>query len=306
MKYNLNQRENTMKTRSLLITTMLSTALMLGSTSLSYAVDNITTSTAKTADAPITTEAVADPRVAAGSFVEHVNYARVAMATKKSELAKQHLTQARNMVTLIKGATAEQRRITSVESGRIVYAYDTEHKYHYFPIQTGPVQVKEISNGPIWAKNDLAVTDADIVYLTLDLTDDKAETYLGAAEAAITANDLKEADNQLAKLTEAVVTVDSKISVPNDKARDNLALARSFIASKNYDGARYALKHADDALDEMQKDEAYKTHHPDILVMRKDVSDLQGFITAKDPTMIEKADSKLDKWWKELKSWSKS
>ncbi len=295
-----------MNTRKLLMTTMLSTGLMLGLAPFALAADNITTDTMKSAGEPITKAEVVDPRVAAASFVEHVNYARVALAMKKVDVAGQHIASARNMVTLIKGATAEKLRITEVESGRIVYQYDTEYKYHYFPIHTGPVQVKEIGDGPAWAKNDLAVTDADIVYLTLDLTDNKAETYLNATEAAIAANDLKEADNQLAKLTDAVVTMDSKISVPSDKAHDNIGLARNFIAAKNYDGARYALKHADKALDEMEQSDSYKARRPEIAVMRKDVNYLQDVVTKKDPTLIEQADRKMDKWWKDLKTWSKS
>ena len=293
-----------MKIQTLLMTTVLNTGLMLHYVVPAYAADSITANTIKTATSPISASAISDQRVTAASFVEHINYARVALAMKNVELAKQHLTQARNMVTLIKGASSQQLHITEVESGRLVYGYDTEYKYHYFPIQTGPVQVKQMSNGPIWAKNDLAVTDADIVYLTLDLTGDKTDKYLANVDSAIAANNLKEADNQLAKLTDAVVVVESTASVPGDKAQDNIALARNFIAGKNYDGASYALKHADEALDEMQKNDMYKTHHKEITALREDVAALQGYITKKDPTMIEQADKKLDKWWKELKSWS--
>lgn len=294
-----------MKTRTLLMTTMLSTTLALCSLSV-YAADNITTGTVKTATSPITNAEMADPRVAATGFVEHVNFARVSLAMKNTDLAKQHITQARNMVTMIKNATVEQRVIRQVESGRIVYKYDTEYKYHYFPIQTGPVQVKTMDNGPAWATNDLAVTDADIVYLTLDLTGDKAETHLAEAEAAVTANNLKLADEHLAQLTEAVVTVDSKVALPSVKAHDNIALARNFIAGKNYEGASYALKHADDALDEMQKDNNNKARLADIAAMRKDVSDLQEYIAQKDPNMIQKANAKIDKWWKDLNNWGRA
>ena len=291
-----------MKTKILMITTMLSTAFVLGS-SASYAADSITTGTMNTAASPITKAEMADPRVAATSFVEHVNYARVALAMKNTELAKQQITQARNMVTVIKGTTVEQRVIREVGSGRVIYKYDTEYKYHYFPIHTGPVQVKTVDNGPAWATNDLAVTDADIVYLTLDLTGDKAETHLGEAEAALVANNLKLADEHLAQLTESVVAVDGKVALPSVKARDNIALARNFIAGKNYDGASYALKHADDALDEMQKDDVNKARVADIAAMREDVKNLQDYIAKKDPNMIQKANVKMDKWWKDLNNW---
>jgi hypothetical protein len=295
-----------MKTTTLLLTTVLSTGLVLGYTLPSFSADSITTSTIKTAVAPVSAEAIADPRVAATSFVEHVNYARVALAMKNTVLATQHIAQARNMITLIKDTPTEKLRMTEVGAGRVVYQYDTEYKYYYFPIQTGPVEVKQIDNGPVWAKNDLAVTDADIVYLSLDLTGNKAADFLTAADTAITAGKLKDADVQLAKLTEAVVSVDSKATVPSAKAADNIALARNFIAGKNYEGARYALKHADVALDEMQKDDTYKEHRAEIISMRKDVSDLQGYIDKKSPTMIQKADAKLAKWWTDMKAWTKS
>jgi hypothetical protein len=219
-------------------------------------------------------------------------------------MARQHINQARNMATIIRGATVENRRITQLESGRIVYQYDTQYKYHYFPIQTGPVQVKQMDNGPLWAANDLAVSDADIVYLTLDLTSGKVDEYLYNAEKSIADGNLKDADSQLAQLTETVVVVESITSVPSDKAHDNIALARAFINGKNYDGASYALKHADDALDEMQRSDTYKTRRTEIISMRKDVSALQAHIAKKDPTMIQKAATKLDTWWKDLKDWS--
>ncbi len=286
-------------------TLLLTTTFVLG-VAPAYAANTITTDTVNTAAAPMSVQQMSDPRVAATSFIEHVNFARVALAMKNTYLAKQHLTQARNMVSVIKNATSEQRVMSAVESGRIVYKYDTEYKYHYFPLQAGPVQVKQLDNGPLWASNDLAVTDADIVYLTLDLTGDKAETHLIAAEAALNANNLKLADTHLAQLTQEVMTVDNKVAMPSIKARDNIALARSFIAGKNYDGASYALKHADEALDEMQSSDANKPRLTEITAMRKDVATLQEFVSKKDPSMIQKANAKIDQWWNDLNEWSKS
>jgi hypothetical protein len=294
-----------MDAKRLLISTILSSALILGTVPC-YAADSITTSTIKTAADPITKAEMDDPRIAATSFVEHVNFARVALAMKNTVLAKQHITQARNMIMIIKGATSDQRVVTEVESGRIVYKYDTEYKYHYFPIQTGPVQVKTMDNGPLWASNSLAVTDADIVYLTLDLNSEKAETHLNKAEEAMTVNDLELADKHLALLTEDVVSVDSKSSMPNVKARDNIALARNFIAGKNYEGANYALKHADDALNEMQKDKNNAARLSAITAMRKDVSTLQKYVAKKDPSMIQKASARMDSWWQDLNNWGKT
>lgn len=288
--------------KTYLMTTILSAGLVLNLSAT--AADNIVTQTQTTASKAATNAEIADPRLAATGFVEHINFARVALAMKNSKLAEQHIAQARNMVSLIKNSTTESRRITDVQTGRIVYQSDSAYKYYYFPIETGPVEVKEVSNGPIWATSELAVTDADIVYLTLDLTGDDAQEYLNKAETEIAKKDLKAADNQLAKLTDKVVKIDRQSSLPNEKARDNIALARNFIAGKNYDGASYALNHADKALDEMQRSDGYETQRDSIAAMRSDVKDLQGYIEKKDPTMIQKADAKMKKWWEEMKTWS--
>jgi hypothetical protein len=290
--------------KKLMTTTLISAGLILSASLSAIAADNITTDAMKNASS-FSKEAVGDPRVAALSFVEHVNYARIALAMKNTDMALQHLAQARTMALLIKGATEDQRQVMDVQTGRVMYEYDTDYKYHYFPIHTGPVQVKQIS-GQMWSKNNLAVTDADIVYLTLDLRGEKTETALNDAETSIMANDLKKADGQLAKLVDSVAKVEKKASIPADKAHDNIALARNFISAQNYDGARFALKHADDAMDEMQKDARYKSRSMDLITMRKDVAQLQANITAKDPTMIEKSNETIKKWWRELKSWSTS
>lgn len=223
---------------------------------------------------------------------------------QNGDLARQHITQARNMITLIMNSSVEQRRITRVEAGRVVYEYNTKHKYNYFPIETGPVEVKEMSDGPLWAKNSLAVSDADIVTLSLDLTNNKAESYLAQAETDITAGKLKDAEIKLGELTDEVVTVDNKVSVPIDKAHDNISIAQNFLRAKNYNGARYALGHADDALDEMQKSDDYKSRRASIVEMRKEVKALRDIITKKDPTLLQQSSTTLEKWRADLKAWA--
>lgn len=167
------------------------------------------------------------------------------------------------------------------------------------------MKIKEVSDGPLWAKNSLAVSDAEIVMLTLDLSNDKAENYLTEAESYIKEGKLAEAQTKLGELTDAVVSVDNKVSVPVDKAHDNISIAKNFLRGQNYDGARYALGHADDALDEMQKDDAYKAHQAGIVEMRKEVKNMRDVITKKDPTILQQSGTNLDKWMTDLKAWAR-
>lgn len=290
-----------MKTRALLITTILSAGLLLGISACSHDSRVAGGNARATYAAP--SETASDARAAAEDFVGHINYARIALARNNADRALKHVREARNVAAQLQDTTVAQR-IDNVESGRVTYDYQTDYKYHYFPIRTGPVEIKKMSHGPVWAKNDLAVTDAEIVYLTVDVSGNKPQQRLDQAETDITNGHLGAADMQLARLTDETVTVDERTSAPLDKARDNIHLAANFVASGNYNGARYALKHADSALSEMQKDDAYNSHRADIVKMRRQAHDLQKTIARNDPTLTQKAGAKLNAWWMELKSWS--
>lgn len=257
---------------------------------------------------PLNKEDLADPRVAAEKFVEHINEARIALGMKQSDLAIQHLQQARMIVDFIKVTALEQYHFTEIEAGRTVSAYGHDSKYHYFPIQTGPSHVTRISSIFKWTGNELAITGVDIVYLTLDLRDDKAERPLSDALLNVKLGDLQSADQHLESLMRNVIAVENKVPVHREKAQQNILLATHFLALKNYGGVRYALKHAEDALDAMQQtdldeDDEYIINLTEIRAMRHDMSLLQKSLLADDPNVFQKADIQIDQWWNEIRSW---
>ena len=295
-----------MKTAQLLSTTILAGVFYLGTIQLGYAEPHpgITTPMETTASRS-TTENVAQDVTLSSRFIEHVNYARVALALKDLRTARAHLIAAQHVVALLKTPAAKTVRVTKIQSGRIVYQYETKYSDHYFPIETGPIELKKISNGHGWTKNrGIAVTDAEIVYLTLDLSGDSVNRHLNEAINAVDQREINVAQDHLEDLMDDVITVDKSVDVPLDKAQDNIALARSFIAAKNYDGARYALKHADDALDAMERDDRYDPYKKSLATMRHEVNGLEKQVAKKDPTLLNKVDAKMAKWAKELKSWA--
>lgn len=261
--------------------------------------DNSTiTSQTKDNTSAVSDETVREPRLAAQQFVEHINYARVALAMKDNTLAMKHINHARSLYAVIKTLSANGRKIAGVGSGKI----STKDKYLYFPFEVNTVEIKELKKGPLWRGKGLAVIDAEIAYLTLDLNKDIGH-YLADAEKNIQENKTDDADANLAHLTEEVVALDDAISLPLQKARDNIALARNFFAAQNYDGARFALKHADTALDAMEDDDRYKSNLTKITAIRKEVLDLEKKIEKNDPTLLGKAEDKMEGWWKDLKNW---
>ena len=76
-----------MKRYPLLFTTFLTSCLVLQQASIGVAADTITMGTAQTGTETITPASIGDPRVAAANFVEHVNFARVALAMRNVDLA---------------------------------------------------------------------------------------------------------------------------------------------------------------------------------------------------------------------------
>ncbi len=213
---------------------------------------------------------------ASQSFLNNINSARVALAVKNGPLASTHVNEAQKKLSYLRSLSAERRGVSTIQSGRVTY--DSGRSYRYYPLETGPITVKSMKKGPFWQQASVAVTDAESVYLTLDLNDDSANEYLSEAKRYIAAKEYEDADDELADLTDAIVSVDNEVALPLVKARDNLALARHFVVAKNYDGARYALRHADSALDDMEDDENYANRRQSIASMREDVADLQDVI----------------------------
>jgi hypothetical protein len=266
------------------------------------------------ADAMVITKATAydaegtedgNPELAAAHFVDHINYARVALAMHEYDVANAHISEAQDALALLRQANLESHKSVQVESGRVVYDYDTDQKNHYFPVSSEPVEVREMGKGPFWAKaNTLAVTDAEIAYVTLDLNGSNAEKGLAKAKKALEQEYYTDADAALSKLIQQVVKVDAKDHMPQQVASDNIALARDFLSLNNYAGARFALKHADAALDTLERGLEEGDRKDRAEAMRKEVQTLRDEVAAGDPGLLTRADSSLKQWWRELKSWT--
>src|SRR5262249_22772617 len=156
-------RRHVMRTLSLLVTTAL---LGAGVTPLVSALAQNTAAVI----ASSSTQEVRDGSLAARNFLEHVNYARVALAMKDVPKAKEQVAAAGASLVALKADAGEERRAMRVESGRMQYDYESEYKDYYFPM----AEVKTLKSGPLWTRKGIAVTDAEIVYLDIDLKDDKA------------------------------------------------------------------------------------------------------------------------------------
>lgn len=248
---------------------------------------------------------------AAERFIEALNAARMALAANQPDAAHAQIDLVEIQAQKLMGASPSR-----ISSSKMTFAEKNSARPAYYPlppdgtarsvaVETGPIKVKNVKSGPFWADNKgAAVTDAELVTIVIALDKSPVMKRLQGARDAIRNGELEEAGSELAALNKEVITIDSKVRLPLEKARDNLALARDFIQAKNYAGARFALGHARDALDNMEDSPAYTEQKERILSMRTDLVLLQDKIARNDPTALEKAEQTIKGWWSELKGWS--
>ena len=251
----------------------------------------------RTSDKPF-----AEERMAAQNFIQNINDSRKELAMKQVDLARQKLLAARNLLPLISRVKPAQRRLTRVEFGGGLYADDLTQRKSYVPIETQSLENLTRSAGPRWVKNTRAESDAKIIYITLDLTDGKAKACLDQAEKDIAANNTRDAELQLAELSDRVIRIDDMVPAVV-QARDYMILADNYILASNFFGARNSLEQANDSLDKMENEDIYKTHYSDIIALHKNIDDLQAAFAKLDADEIKTAGTNLKKWQQQLTGW---
>jgi hypothetical protein len=243
-----------------------------------------------------------EERMAVQDFIDHVNEARRELAMRQVDIAKQKIIMARGSLPIIARVTPMQRRLTRVEFGGGFYANDLNQKKIYSPIETKSIESLTQISGPRWVKNIRAESDSRIIYVTLDLTGDRADIYLKQAEKDITEGKIKNAEVQLAELSDFVIKIDD--TVPSAvQARDYITLADNYIRVTNFFGARQSLEKANVFLKKMRSENKYKPHQTDIITLRSDIESLQTAFAKLDASQINAADVRLKKWREQLDSW---
>jgi hypothetical protein len=245
----------------------------------------------------------AEERMAAQDFIENINQARKELTMRQVDLARQNLLMAANLVPLILRATPAQRRLTRVEFGGGLYADDLDQRKSYSPIETHSLESLTRSSGPRWIKNTRSESDSKIIYITLDLTDGRAQAYLDQAGKNLAAGDIKAAQAQLAELSDRVIKIDDAVPAAV-QARDYMCLADNYMLVSNFFGTRDSLEKANEFLDKMKDDDIYKAHHSDIIALHENIKDLQAAFAKMDADQIKSAGSNLKKWQQQLAGWA--
>ncbi|MEJ0063901.1 MAG: hypothetical protein WDO70_12125 [Alphaproteobacteria bacterium] len=258
---------------------------------------------------PPDTVVISNPATAAGYFMERVSDAQWALSTDNPALAQTHIAAAQTLAAGLKAITPPDQRIIKVNLGRSVYmptavSNPVIYQYRYLPNQTGYVEVTTVEN-TVLVPTGHNFADVEAMNIRLDFSTDAPERYLQAAGAAIGEGDYAEAEQRLTELMENIVDNREQYDTALDKASNNIALARYFIIENNYAAARYALAHADKALENMQRDIHYKDKKDSILSIRMEIDQVQESIARADTSAPPIADSTMKRWWNNLHRWQR-
>jgi hypothetical protein len=240
---------------------------------------------------------------AAKSLIENVNDARKELAMGQPALAKQKIIMAQNLLPIIARVTPAQSRLTRVEFGGGLYADDLGQRKSYSPIETYALETLTRGGGPRWVKNTRSESDAKIIYISFNLNDGMAHDYLKKAEEYIDTKQLKDAELQLAEMSDRVIRIDNNVPTAV-QARDYIALADNYISAGNFFGARSCLVKTNDLLQKMKTEDAYKAYRSDIISLHADIEAMEDGFAKLDAEQIESASGNLAKWGGLLSTWA--
>lgn len=282
-------------------TSLIATGIAINDASHAIAADN--DNMAKGSNAPVATHSQ-NPlfEYSARKILGFISEARVAASNEQKEVAIAYIDESLRELNSIRNAR-NYLEMMGVRFGRVLYGQESSY---YIPIADDTYAVRTYARGPFWASHKgIAVRDVEMVNVNISINPEKATAHLQAAKEKINGGDYKAADTELKDLLDESLTETTATDQPLAKLQDNIYLARILIRQENYDGARYALKHAKNALNDYEKSLATPESRANADNLRNDIDTLDETIQKRDPTLLKKAADKVDGWWKKLKSWTR-
>lgn len=154
------------------------------------------------------------------------------------------------------------------------------------------------------ARRGEKISEAEVEYVTLKADKEDLKEKLRSAEKNIDEDDLITAEIHLRRAEIAFIE-ERDDNIPHlEKARDNLALARSMIRKEAFDAAESAVDKAEEELDTVSDNTSDKQRKQRIDEARKELASLSDTISRRDPSVLDRADKKLEEWWNEFSTWT--
>ncbi len=174
------------------------------------------------------------------------------------------------------------------------------------PVKDHQVTAESIDRSIKSAISDKAeITDAKLAYVAPTINKEALVENLQEAKQELNGNDAASASKTLEKAQDILVVEDAASAPPIQNAKDNIALARTMIGKEAFDSAGAAVKEADESLNKMEKKSVTAEQKQKVQKARAELASISEVIKRKDPSLLDKTDDRLKKWWEELSTWTK-
>jgi hypothetical protein len=249
------------------------------------------------------TTASAASSFAIEQLLQHVSRAQLLIHLGDKAGASDHIQQALAITRNLESSAPEQRTRTNVRTGIVSYLTGKNRNDYIVPLLDNVEVIKTYTTGPFWSdKKGLAVKDVRAVNATIAIDPAQAAKRLQKASEYIAKDKFEDTSDELVKFQKSIVVEEKAVHLPLQQAREDLMLAQFMVQRNFFEGSRFALKHADDALDNVKP--ATDERKERVKAMRNEIKQLEKTLAQKDPTITDNAMAQIKKWGDELNTWA--
>jgi hypothetical protein len=235
------------------------------------------------------------------TMMGYVGVANIALLYNLTDEATDNVQKALTIARKLEGQTAKLNA-DYIKVGKIKYhSANGDTQDYWLPVVDDTFVVDNLDAEYLKSKQPKAEEeDAQTVTTKVELDTKEIRDSLEKAAAAITARNYGDAEGFLITAEQSTFTDQTATTLPLVTARDNLALGKAFVKSKDYDGASFALNHAKNTLEEYRKT-ADKDNAVQAEKLQTAISDLQTEIAKDRLSLGADIEKSISSWIDDIK-----
>jgi hypothetical protein len=231
--------------------------------------------------------------------LDHVARARIALTNANTAEATKEL----DMAIAELGNVKEDNKNMQIQVISFDYGKTLITKSISIPITGSKATFDSImSNIKSIDMGNNSITSSKVEYILFNSSRKDLEKDLKDAKQAVASNNSTLGDFNLVQWRARGVSKKNKDIPYLEKTGANIALARVMLQQKYYDAARSAVDEAESSLKEYRSTLKDANQKKQFGLMDDDLKAISKEIKKKDPSLIEKLDNSLDKWWQKVNS----
>ncbi len=236
----------------------------------------------------------------AASYLTHINNARFALTGNDERAARRELRRAFGALEKLK--KADGRYMTAkIKTGRTLYNYVSSDNYYYFPIE---IESRLSTDDYLEPYKRTAENELEIVYLNVNPNNTDSQNLLFIADRYTRDGNYMEADAALGELIRATVETGKIGTLPQEKARLHLIMAKYHFHAGNTSAALNRLDNAELGIDRLLKTDRYRLRWQRLTQIKNQIANTRAEI-AEGRSFTDADEANINAWISYLNEWSR-